>query len=826
MTPSASTKSPKAPQPATTALKQLPFAFPFLRRAQGESGALSQFTDEHDIYRLLAEREQGGEYLVSHQGLWHGGFHVAESGAGQSLDLDAGVRCIADGVLIAFRANKAYPVSDVPASNGKTPAQVPYSTGFALVRHEMEFPRGSKLTFYSLYMHLMANEDYDRNYPKRQKPSYWSRQWTVTDCAKDRQSHRAGQAAEASQVGLRVRKAPGGHIVGIAPQGASLSIGRTATVHGGTWGQVTDLHGTTLYAPEAGGYVAPGAALNGWIYLGKQNGGPVVKESIPDSMFDRVIVLLEPPRTNGPPQVAVGGITVKAGDAIGHLGRFDTLSGNTTGDRRVHIEVFCDDSIVQFLEQSRDWINRNCALKANWDALGLPSEPTILRIGPGTVLYQRTPENQFIPGSDSQSNTTAVVQVYSIAELARNKDSTYTEKDVDAISKCKLNWYHVDSANTMGHAIKGWVRELNHPGGGRVTREFAQDWIDFNALPADAHDPAHTIFATVHEWVDYLAGTSITELASRTKLSPLMKKIYDTLFKTGNGKQAAGELRAMATTGASGFPWLMLAASRLIAKHESEWAKPSKWQQLFAALKRLSGADSSAQHEAEQQRIDNIVWWEEVKAGISGFPGPDVYHINPIGLTGNFIRASDRSLTIEEARVRAFLRMIRVGEGTETAAGYERLFGGESFIKDYDRDFSDHPRILIARTNSRGKTLRSTAAGAYQIMGYNWDDPTFMTYRSQYRIANFSPISQDRYCVILLKYKRHALDDIKNGDVQKAVISDGCNLEWASLPGNDYGQGGVGMTTVFAKFSEYLSDELSGKSDLAVPIGGLDDLIK
>jgi len=33
------------------------------------------------------------------------------------------------------------------------------------------------------------------------------------------------------------------------------------------------------------------------------------------------------------------------------------------------------------------------------------------------------------------------------------------------------------------------------------------------------------------------------------------------------------------------------------------------------------------------------------------------------------------------------------------------------------------------------------------------------------------------------------------------------------------------MDTVNQKFSTYLSDELSGKSDLQVAIGGLDDII-
>ncbi|MBR7964669.1 hypothetical protein KDW41_30320, partial [Burkholderia vietnamiensis] len=58
----------KAPTPAK--LKPLPFAFPFLRKGRGQSEASAQFTDEHEIYRLLAKREQSGAYLVSRKGMW------------------------------------------------------------------------------------------------------------------------------------------------------------------------------------------------------------------------------------------------------------------------------------------------------------------------------------------------------------------------------------------------------------------------------------------------------------------------------------------------------------------------------------------------------------------------------------------------------------------------------------------------------------------------------------------------------------------------------------------------------------------------------------
>ncbi|CAN0626531.1 putative chitinase [Burkholderia multivorans] len=78
----------------------------------------------------------------------------------------------------------------------------------------------------------------------------------------------------------------------------------------------------------------------------------------------------------------------------------------------------------------------------------------------------------------------------------------------------------------------------------------------------------------------------------------------------------------------------MQAASRLIVKHESEWANPAKWKPLIAELEKQTGP--KPQHEEEQKRIERLAWWDEVKAGVSGFPGPDVHHVNPIAIAANF----------------------------------------------------------------------------------------------------------------------------------------------------------------------------------------------
>ena len=169
-----------------------------------------------------------------------------------------------------------------------------------------------------------------------------------------------------------------------------------------------------------------------------------------------------------------------------------------------------------------------------------------------------------------------------------------------------------------------------------------------------------------------------------------------------------------------------------------------------------------------------------------------------------------KSLSLEEARVRAFMRMIRVGEGTKGSRGYEIIVGG-TLLEKHGKDFSQHPGIYIEKFNS-------TAAGAYQFLESTWRD-----YATKNGISDFSPINQDKVCVMLLKYKRHALDDIMAGNIRNAIQL--CNEEWASLPGSPYGQRTETMESCLEYYNQYLEEELRGKTSLAVPIGDLDDLL-
>lgn len=144
---------------------------------------------------------------------------------------------------------------------------------------------------------------------------------------------------------------------------------------------------------------------------------------------------------------------------------------------------------------------------------------------------------------------------------------------------------------------------------------------------------------------------------------------------------------------------------------------------------------------------------------------------------------------LDNQNVKAFLRMLRHGEGTSADNGYQVLFGGGTFSS-----FNDHPRQFITRKLG-GKPITSTAAGAYQFLMRTWDALV-----KQYGFKDFSPKNQDLACIALIK-GRKALGDVLAGRFEDAVQK--CNKEWASLPGSPYGQPVVSMKEAKAEYEKY-----------------------
>lgn len=147
---------------------------------------------------------------------------------------------------------------------------------------------------------------------------------------------------------------------------------------------------------------------------------------------------------------------------------------------------------------------------------------------------------------------------------------------------------------------------------------------------------------------------------------------------------------------------------------------------------------------------------------------------------------------VHHPNVQKMLKLIRVGEGTSDANGYRRIVGGGEF----DR-YADHPRIVRTVKFANGKTVTSSAAGAYQFIRSTWDEM-----KSSYDLPDFSPASQDIAAVGLLK-RSGALKDVIEGKFSDAIRK--ANKVWASLPESPYGQ----PTLTMAKAGQIIGTTLA-----------------
>lgn len=149
-----------------------------------------------------------------------------------------------------------------------------------------------------------------------------------------------------------------------------------------------------------------------------------------------------------------------------------------------------------------------------------------------------------------------------------------------------------------------------------------------------------------------------------------------------------------------------------------------------------------------------------------------------IGIMGGLRLSNMAGVTQADVRhpnVQAFLRVIRVGEGTADPLGYRRIVGGDLF-----ESFADHPRQLRSGTFRNGKRWRSTAAGAYQFLMRTWDETARIM-----RLPDFTPANQDLGAVGRIA-ARGALDHVKAGRFDEAIRR--VAQEWASMPGSPFGQ--------------------------------------
>lgn len=145
---------------------------------------------------------------------------------------------------------------------------------------------------------------------------------------------------------------------------------------------------------------------------------------------------------------------------------------------------------------------------------------------------------------------------------------------------------------------------------------------------------------------------------------------------------------------------------------------------------------------------------------------------------------------------RAFLKMLTVSEGTSTSKytknnGYDVIVNGIGGEPKTFTDYSKHPNVLVTVNN---KGLKSTAAGAYQILYKYW-----VAYKKQLGLKGFYPEDQDAIAMQLIKECK-ARDDINAGRIEAAITK--CRSRWASLPGAGYGQFEHKMDTLVSAYKK------------------------
>jgi len=128
------------------------------------------------------------------------------------------------------------------------------------------------------------------------------------------------------------------------------------------------------------------------------------------------------------------------------------------------------------------------------------------------------------------------------------------------------------------------------------------------------------------------------------------------------------------------------------------------------------------------------------------------------------------------ANVCAMLDTIAQSEGTSIIQnsddGYNVIVGGGLFDS-----YADHPRVFV---DLPYLGIKSSAAGRYQILAHIFD-----FYKAQLNLPDFSPVSQDKIAIQMLK-EVHAIGALATGDFTTAVTQ--ASNRWASFPGNSYGQ--------------------------------------
>lgn len=781
------------------------FAFPILTAA-GE-----EFQDVKALTALI-NGEKSGHYLLGNHNKWHGGIHISDQSAPWCKDKYP-VRAIADGKVVAFRMMKDYLTSEFQGESLR------YSNCFCLVQHEYceinaQTKAKNEFTFYSLYMHLLPWDHY-QTAEKLVLKKGWN--------ARNSVPHANQQRADAALPRFAL------------PKDTELEMdSSTPSQKGSVGGKEYDFIRVTIKsklsnaqmkeAEKAGVLVSEGSSV--WI-ANSPDAVEVIKPNLPSWLDDQIEAELlknmagradpVPDDKSGRLMAGSGSVSLPAGTKVqydAHQLEFHWIGDKARKMARCNyvtpsVEGAPGSCGVAWVCVEDEFIKVNVRAPSHLGELYVLPSPIAIAAG-DTMGYLGLVET---PGSligGKQSKHQVHLEVFTqdprLDDVLANKAGT---KGGTTYAKVPADLILHEMKNRVWVATDGKSQEelLESP---KIEKDAAkQEWVCLSSGKYVKKEQVELL--SQHDWLK-IGFKKVDGSGSDGYLDPEAPPTFFTDLVNSFDTDKSGELSSEEIKAALQNSGNREQLNKLIVKHPSEWYEKSSassylWLDKLMAKIGLPDFDQLVDH--EKQRIDKLEWMQSAaKLNL----GPAIWHIYPL-----FRHQNNITPMLRDARVRAFMRMLRVGEGTVGDVGYETLFSGKSFIKDYNRDFSDHPRIKI----KSGKLI-SSAAGAYQVMGYTWDDPSMVKARKKYHIKDFSPSSQDMFCLILFKYKRAGtLEQIRQGRIEEAL--DKLSYEWASLPPGRYGQPSKTMSEALSIFNLYLKEELENKTDLHIPLGVTDD---
>ncbi|TBW10161.1 hypothetical protein E0E52_03880 [Azotobacter chroococcum] len=643
------------------------------------------FPGDASVFDYLAALADagGGSYPMGRNGLWHGGIHFDGHTAGH-LD-QSGVRCIADGEVIAYRIDARYPHSEYRAGDVCTPA--PFSTGFVLVRHSLQAPAIGEdtppaLTLYSLYMHLQDWESYRAKGAAAPPPFLGEPLYRI----------KADKACDPIR-GLRVRagrKGTAEHatVLALLPKGCKVRLGEADSERPQWRKLIALLQGRALPDLPAGreGWVfsgelqgtddpdvflvgerandietvlAPGKGLNlrrdgsgerddpitavlpeGAVFtLDAGSGayrplGTVVGGG--DGLHGHVhFASLELAGTSTPTldrvQVLECPWPIRAGEPIGHLGLYQDHD-SASPQPRLHLEVFSCDDVPAFVRRSRAW------------AAHLPdTEKTLLKVhkGASKLIPHRAGIDADHPPRPSDAGMMVGVDLILPQRLLDSLPAERRLRVGSAAAGSVGPWWRLDNllADADGKPIGGWLAEQELI----TTRHSPWEWGGFDFIEETGRplgELAHLLDAdgrlSGEEKPNYKAQIDLADKG------PIRSRLHDLIDHDSDGKLAPHEIAA-----ALRKPWIAQSLAQLITRHESEWFwSPEKWDELDPLMGHSPGTPNP-NWESEKQRIEKLAWWSEL-TGRYGIGADGVgWHFQPLGVVESFRSSNKFKFTLE-----------------------------------------------------------------------------------------------------------------------------------------------------------------------------------